>query len=433
MAAGGRYGAGLANARRGERGVVLVLAVFAVVLLLVLAVGLTAAVRGEMLAANTSLQRSQSLFLAEAGISQARALLLYEDMTSDTLQDVWGPEAEAPLDAPLAIGPGFLRIRVYDACGRVDINTADVVTLTRLIGDAGLAQAIVDWRGPGQEAEYYRSLPYPYVPRQAGFQTTGELLLVKGMTPDLYFGSPTRAGLRDLVTVASASLNTTADGKKRVFLNSLNGYGVIDDWASRIVSTYGGGLTVEDLNKVARGLDLLRREGQRGYSSVSQLVDAAQFYEAEDLARVVDYFSAQPGDEVTGKVNVNTAPPEVMAALPGSSGALAEAIVQERNAQPFASLGEVARVMCAHGGVGTFQQMIDFVTTKSSCFVVDSMGYTGTGRGFRRLRALVYRHQVSRVFEVAVLHQAEEDSPLPPPENLLVQSAYSRRSDVAPS
>jgi hypothetical protein len=37
-------------------------------------------------------------------------------------------------------------------------------------------------------------------------------------------------------------------------------------------------------------------------------------------------------------------------------------------------------------------------------------------------------------FQVVILHQAEEDSPLPPPTNAsVVQHAYSRRSDLAPS
>ena len=65
--AGRRYARRQAGLRGGERGVVLVLAIFAVVLLLVLAVGLTAVVRGELAAAATNLERSCSYFLAEGG------------------------------------------------------------------------------------------------------------------------------------------------------------------------------------------------------------------------------------------------------------------------------------------------------------------------------------------------------------------------------
>ena len=331
----------------------------------------------------------------------------------DSLQDVWGPEAEQPLDNPLAVGPGYVRVQVSDACGRVDLNAAPFQTLARLTGDTALAQAIVDWRGSGQEAEYYRSLPCPYAPRQGRFESTGELLLVKGMTPDLYYGAGGRPGLKDLTTVMSPSINTTSDGKQRINMNTLEGFVAgIPNWAENTVKKYGGTLTVADLNKVASGWLVLHGNGGRGYTSLGQLVSAAKFYQPEDLARVVDYFTIVNSPTASGKVNVNTAPVEVLAALPGSSSSFANAVVQQRESAPFTSLGAVVRVMCSAGGLGAYEQMIDFVTTKSSCFVIDSMGYTATGRGFRRLCALVQRTQD----HVNILHQWEENVPLPPPQ-----------------
>ena len=112
---------------------VLILAIFAVALLLVLSVGLSTAVRAELLSSRTSLERGQSLFLAEAGINQARAILLYEDSNVDSLQDPWGLEADQPLDRPQSIGEaGYCRVRVSDACGRIDINAADFAALAQL-------------------------------------------------------------------------------------------------------------------------------------------------------------------------------------------------------------------------------------------------------------------------------------------------------------
>ncbi len=427
MAAGVRYARRRAGLRGGERGVVLVLAIFAVVLLLVLSVGLTAAVRGELAAASTSLERSQSYFLAEAGITEARALLLYEDASVDSLQDVWGSQSQQPLDNPEALGPGYLRVQVSDACGRVDLNapTTTFQILTQLTGDPAIAQSIIDWRGSGQEASYYRALPYPYVPRQGRFQTTGELLLVKGMTPDLYYGTSGRPGLKDLTTVMSTSSNTTADGKPRISLNVLEGYPDMPDFAQRIVNKCGGVVTLADANKLARGLDRLRAVsgGRSGYTSLGQLVQAAEFYQPEDLARIIDYFAINTNSTISGKVNVNTAPVEVLAALPGSSSAFANAVVQQRDTAPFTSLGAVVRAMCSAGGLPTFVAMADYVTTKSSCFVIDSMGYTGTGRGFRRLCALVQRTST----QVNILHQWEENVPLPPPQQEIAMADESRR------
>jgi len=107
--------------------------------------------------------------------------------------------------------------------------------------------------------------------------------------------------------------------------------------------------------------------------------------------------------------------------MPGCSAGLAEEIVKHREKQPFLSLNEVAELLYSGGGgQHTFELMIDHVTTKSSCFIIDSMGYTEAGRGYRTLRALVHRDtprqpdQFTLYNQVIVLRQTEEDAPLPP-------------------
>ncbi len=406
----------------------LVLAVFAVALLLVLSVGLTTAVRAELLASRTSLERAQALFLAEAGINQARAILLYEDPNLDTLQDEWGPEAEEPLDSPQPLGSGYYRVRIYDATGRVDVNNADFETLTQLTGDATTAQAILDWRNQGQLTEYYRSLPFPYDPRRGQFQTPGELLLVKGVTPDLYFGAGGQPGLRDLVTVYSPSLDVTSDGARGTDLNFIGSSSYEGDaFYNSLLKQYGTALDIYYLREIARVYSDLSREG-RQFTSLGQLADVL----TEDaLEQSLDFFTinARGGSITWGKVNANTAPEAVLAALPGSSTTLAHALVAERQKQPFTSMGQVAKAILTNGGKHAFERMIGSLNTKSSCFIIDAMGYTETNRRFRRLIALAYRTK----YQVAILHQVEEDIPLPPPATGVAANALSRRSRLAPS
>ncbi|MCJ7752555.1 MAG: general secretion pathway protein GspK, partial [Armatimonadetes bacterium] len=126
-----------------------------------------------------------------------------------------------------------------------------------------------------------------------------------------------------------------------------------------------------------------------------------------------------------GKVNVNTAPLEVLAALPGSSEALADAIIVRREAQPFLSLGDVVTMLVdLPDGPAVFDQMIDHVRTKSSSFVIESMGRTSTGRTHRTLSALVRRTPDA----VYVIRQVERDQPLPPLDEGAQQSvAIARR------
>jgi type II secretory pathway component PulK len=396
----------------GERGVVLILAILAVALLTTLAVAIIGAVRVELLASRSTLERMQGLFLAEAGLQQARAILVYDDQTVDSLEDPWGPLCQDPLDWPRDTDVGTYRVRVYDLCGRIDVNRANYRTLTQLIGDPAIAAAILDWRDPndvprplGAEQEYYLSLPVPYLPRNGHFQTLGELLLVKGVTPDLFFGSAEQPGLADLLTVESLSLNTDANGEPRLGLNEFR------NWSEPAFQEYawkklGGILSMYDLTQIWHGMTTL--PGYR-YVSLGQLATAAGLSH-EVIVKAVDVLTVDSRLLVLNRLNVNTASPEVLAALPGSGPQLADAIVTARQAQPFVSLNEVADILLAQpDGTFVFAQLIDRLTTKSSSFVIEAMGAAPSGR-FRTLYALVRRVGG----QAAIVQQSEQDWPLPP-------------------
>jgi len=418
-----------ARRNRGEKGVVLILSVFAVVLLTVLAVGITAAVRVELRASRSSLDRMQALFLAEAGKNQARAILLYDDRTVDTLLDEWGPQAEEPLDLPHQMGDGFYRVRVYDACGRININEADYATLLRLTGDPIAAASIQDWKDEdegvtqeGAEKEYYAGLPSPYLPRDADFQTPGELLLVRGVTPEMYFGSEGRTGLVDLITVDSESTNTDASGAPRMLLNEFRNWGeqAFQDW---VVARFGDALGMYEAKEIFRGLTELTDLGLDGYTSLGQLASAAGLNFGK-IAQIIDSFTVEMSPVERGKVNLNTAPLEVIAALPGSSEAVAAAIIARRDQAPFRSLGEVVSMLAElPDGPALFEQMIDHVRAKSSSFVIESMGWTSAGRTHRTLSALVRRTPNA----VYVIRQVERDRPLPPLDEDETQSMLIAR------
>jgi general secretion pathway protein K len=357
----------------------------------------------------------QSLFAAEAGLHQARATLFYDDATCDSLFDDWGPLCEFPLDLPQPLGSGYYRVRVSDGCGRIDINRTDVVTLTRLTGDAEAAAAIVAWRGrggalgaAGGEDGYYASLPQPYLPRHGPLHTLGELLLVRGVTPDVFFGDDTSPGLADLVTVESTSMNTDASGNRRTGLNEFRNWSE-EKFRQSIMEKLAGVVTMYEVGEIYRGYKELVDAGTE-YTSLGQLATAAGL-DYETIARLVDLLDADSGLWVQGKVNVNTAPPAVLAALPGGSAGLAEAIAAWRMERPFVSRSEVADFLLGQGGgPDVMLQMIDHITTKSSSFVIESMGWTETGHSFRTVRALVRR----RPNMVAIVRQVEEDWPLPP-------------------
>lgn len=422
-AASSRYRLGSQRAQR--RGVVLVLAVFAVALLVVLAVAIGAVVRVELLTSRLSLDRIQGLYLAEAGVDVARALLMYDDQNVDALTDTWGPASELLLDQPQPLGAGSFRLRVHDACGRIDINEADYDLLFRLTNSPVAAASIIDWRDRGDaplpdgaEAEHYAALPNPYTPRNAPFQSVGELMLVRGVTPEIFFGTPEQPGLWEFVTVQSLSPNTNAAGEQRVNLNEFTAW---DNEAFRemIMARLGFALTMYEANEIFRGLAELKALGLEGYASFSQLASAAGL-DYEKIAQIADEVTLESGLEVSGKVNVNTASLAALAALPGSSPGVAEAVVASRQGAPFQSRSEVADLLLeACAGPEQFLQMLGWVTTKSATFIVESSGRGDAARASRTIRALV-----RRVRDVVVVdRQVEQDWPMPPPAETAMQVA----------
>ena len=117
---------------------------------------------------------------------------------------------------------GFAIVDLIPETAKLNINTATpenlLMLLTHLGVDVGRAQGIVagilDWRNPAPGGlslfdQHYLSLNPSFRARHASFQEIEELLLVKGMTPDLYSGTyirdeqgrlVPRAGLRDCLS-----------------------------------------------------------------------------------------------------------------------------------------------------------------------------------------------------------------------------------------
>lgn len=112
-----------------------------------------------------------------------------------------------------ALGEGRVSYRIYDEEARLNINVASREQIKGLLRATGvdtitsdvIADSILDWRDEnhefhfnGAEDDYYGSLARPYGAKDGRFDTTEELLLVKGVTPEIFYGDgnvPHRFGL----------------------------------------------------------------------------------------------------------------------------------------------------------------------------------------------------------------------------------------------
>lgn len=209
----------------GRRGIALIAALWA--LLLLTAIGSTVALvaRERVWFAGGHDQRAAGRWAAEAAVSVAEARLaawtaglaaLPEagslgspalDSASAAQRRVW-LEALNALDRLLPAGaeqalPNGARYRteLRDAAARLNLNAAEEPELraffSRWVLDERelsiLVQSLLDWRdaddlerAQGAEADYYSRLPTPRAVRNAPLTSERELLLVRGMTDDLF-------------------------------------------------------------------------------------------------------------------------------------------------------------------------------------------------------------------------------------------------------
>ena len=115
-------------------------------------------------------------------------------------------------------------VEMIPESARLNINTATPDNLIKVIQAVGgpevpaqdIAQAIVEWRsGASSLDSFYLSLGPTFRPPHASFQEIEELLSVRGMTPQLFYGNfvtdaqgrlYARGGLRDCLSIRGAAV-----------------------------------------------------------------------------------------------------------------------------------------------------------------------------------------------------------------------------------
>jgi general secretion pathway protein K len=171
--------------------------------------------------AENSLSSYQALYCAQAGLAVATAAL-------EQYGGLWTDEKVAGIlsgGVPLTVGVGHCTTSVVGERGKLNVNglvgpdgkpvrsridqmlrLIDVLNAQRGPEDRisyGLVAAIIDWidlddqvtvlpfvqgANAGAESEYYRELEKPYYCKNRPLDALGELLLVKGMTREIFSG-----------------------------------------------------------------------------------------------------------------------------------------------------------------------------------------------------------------------------------------------------
>lgn len=186
-----------------------------------IAFSLANTVRGESERSAAAVDGVRSYYLAEGAIERA---LLYMDWSGHTQPD--GTTRYWSYIIPsvrMEFPSGEATVEFIPETAKLNVNYAPPEELYRMLTALGadparartIAMGIVDWRSRPEEGatefdQYYLSLTPSFPSRHASFEETEELLLIKGMTPELYYGNfdrddkgrlRPRGGLRDCLSV----------------------------------------------------------------------------------------------------------------------------------------------------------------------------------------------------------------------------------------
>jgi len=176
-----------------QRGVALLLVLWACTLLAILLGGYAALARTEGLQTRYQFAQTQAHYAAEAGIMRG-----FYGLQDPLTKNRWIEDGRA---YPLAFDNATVSISAVGENGKVDINAATPDVLQALFQAAGmppvqaksLTDNVVDWRSAPlistdteKRRAMYQAAGRDYGPRNGPFVSVEELQMVLGMTPALY-------------------------------------------------------------------------------------------------------------------------------------------------------------------------------------------------------------------------------------------------------
>jgi general secretion pathway protein K len=200
------------------RGIALIVVMLVIVVLSASAALFAYAMKVETKLARNVDSENEMEWLGRSGVELARYVLAQQmncpNEPYDALNQKWagGPGGNCVTNGPLAdislenvpLGRGKFTVKIVDLERKVNINFAnrDIIQLSLdamgvdTFTASTILDAIEDWRDPdtsphvnGAESDYYLNLPQPYIAKDGPFDDVSELLLVRGVTPEIYWGS----------------------------------------------------------------------------------------------------------------------------------------------------------------------------------------------------------------------------------------------------
>ena len=245
------------SVHNNNRGIALIITLSIVTVLVVTTLELNRKARSSVYVSGAFQERIQLKQMVMSGVHAAIALLIKDKEASDidSVQEDWAnPEKTEELLMELPFDNGIVRISIVDELGKIQVNSLvkypdgqafnesqrqiwehflnlaiPVLDRTDDTAPIPIINSLKDWldRGDddlstglsGAESEYYLDLDPPYECQNGPFHHLGELLLIKGISPDFFEGVGGVPGVASYMTVWGM---TESENNQFTFNGSIN-------------------------------------------------------------------------------------------------------------------------------------------------------------------------------------------------------------------
>ena len=237
-----------------QNGIALMIVLWVLVLLMALATEFAFSMKTEVNTTRNYSEDTESYYLAKAGLNLALAEL-FKNASFHSIHNEHGWIAGNPVNEQtnkaenklkekvkefdiinrnnIKLENGTIAYTIKDENGKIPINSANKIMLNQLLAFSGvkkkidqntISDSILDWIDTdknhinGAEDDYYRAKQPPYYARNGNFQTLSELLKVRGITKEIFYGSNEKDGqykgiaqFLTIYNIPSVNPNTTSE------------------------------------------------------------------------------------------------------------------------------------------------------------------------------------------------------------------------------
>ena len=228
---------------RSKSGIALITVILILSILVAAALELNRASRADVYDAANVSDAVKLYYIAKSGFYGAAALLANSKNEYDTLRDDWAHAEILSAQSKSFFPNGQFVVRIDDEQGKVplqrlvhdgavDENVRGLLLRLlklpefKLEGNKAeeMVDSIIDWidensdvTGQGAESSYYQSLPQPYTAKNAPLDCIEELLMIKGITREIYMGTSEKPGLAQFVTIYGSGAVNPSTAQKMIF------------------------------------------------------------------------------------------------------------------------------------------------------------------------------------------------------------------------